>query len=68
LIQAPIAFRAQSEAARGGLRGHDALYLPPGHVGVGNEPDTEYIQFSPTDEPRKVSAVIMQNMQGAQAQ
>jgi hypothetical protein len=46
----------------------DAFYLPPGHVGVGNEPGTEYIQFSPTDELRDVSAVIMKNMHGAQAQ
>ena len=46
----------------------DAFYLAPGHVGVGNEPGTEYIQFSPTDELRKVSAIIMENMQGAHAQ
>jgi ribosomal protein L16 Arg81 hydroxylase len=26
----------------------DAFYLPPGHVGVQNEPGTEYVQFSPT--------------------
>jgi hypothetical protein len=45
----------------------DAFYLPPGHIGVGNEPDTEYVQFSPTDELREVSAVIMNNMQAMQA-
>jgi hypothetical protein len=45
----------------------DAFYLPPGHVGVGNEPDTEYVQFSPSDELREVSAVIMKNMQEMQA-
>jgi len=43
----------------------DAFYLPPGHIGVGNEPGTEYVQFSPTDELREVSAVIMKNMQEA---
>jgi hypothetical protein len=45
----------------------DAFYLPPGHIGVGNEPDTEYVQFSPSDELREVSAAIMKNMQAMQA-
>ncbi|TML24752.1 MAG: cupin domain-containing protein [Actinobacteria bacterium] len=45
----------------------DAFYLPPGHVGVGNDPDTEYVQFSPSEELREVSAVIMKNMQATQA-
>jgi hypothetical protein len=45
----------------------DAFYLPPGHIGVGNEPDSEYVQFSPSDELREVSAVIMKNMQEMQA-
>ena len=27
----------------------DAFYLPPGHIGIGNEPGTEYMQFSPAD-------------------
>jgi len=44
----------------------DAFYLPPGHVGVGNEPGTEYVQFSPTAELREVSEVIMKNMQEMQ--
>jgi hypothetical protein len=44
----------------------DAFYLPPGHVGVSNERDTEYVQFSPANELREVSAVIMKNMQEAQ--
>jgi hypothetical protein len=44
----------------------DAFYVPPGHVGVSNEPDTEYVQFSPTEELREVSAVIMTNMQAMQ--
>jgi hypothetical protein len=46
----------------------DAFYLPPGHIGVSNEPGTEYLQFSPTDELHEVSAVIMKNMQEAQGQ
>jgi hypothetical protein len=45
----------------------DAFYLPPGHVGVSNEPGTEYVQFSPSDELREVSAMIMKNMQEMQA-
>jgi len=45
----------------------DAFYLPPGHVGVSNEPDSEYVQFSPSAELAEVSAVIMKNMQAMQA-
>jgi glyoxylate utilization-related uncharacterized protein len=44
----------------------DHFYLPPGHVGVSNEPGTEYVQFSPTDALNDVSAVIMANMQKMQ--
>ena len=44
----------------------DAFYLPPGHIGVQNEPGTEYLQFSPSDELRKVSEVMMKNMQEMQ--
>ena len=45
----------------------DAFYAPPGHIPVQNDPDTEYLQFSPADELRKTSEVIMQNMQAMQA-
>jgi len=45
----------------------DAFYLPPGHVGVGNEPGSEMVQFSPAAELKKTSEVIMRNMQAAQA-
>jgi Cupin domain len=44
----------------------DAFYLPPGHVGVGNEPGTEYMQFSPAGELSKVSAAMQKNMQAMQ--
>ena len=44
----------------------DAYYLSPGHVGVSNEPDTEIVQFSPAQELKKTSEVIMQNMQAGQ--
>ena len=48
------------------LEAGDAYYLPPGHVGISNEPDTELIQFSPADELQKTSEVIMKNMQASQ--
>jgi hypothetical protein len=44
----------------------DAFYAPPGHVPVHNEPGTEYLQFSPTEELRRTSEAIMQNMQALQ--
>ena len=45
----------------------DAFYAPPGHVPVENEPGTEYLQFSPSDELRKTSEAINRNMQALQA-
>jgi hypothetical protein len=45
----------------------DAFYAPPGHIPVHNEPGSEYVQFSPADELRKTSEVIMQNLQAMQA-
>jgi hypothetical protein len=41
----------------------DAFYAPPGHIPVRNEPGTEYLQFSPTDELKKVQAVLYKNME-----
>jgi hypothetical protein len=45
----------------------DAFYAPPGHVPVSNQPDSQYLQFSPADELRRTSEVIMRNMQAMQA-
>jgi mannose-6-phosphate isomerase-like protein (cupin superfamily) len=45
----------------------DAFYLPPGHIPIGNEPGSEYLQFSPAKELREVSARIMENMQAMQS-
>jgi glyoxylate utilization-related uncharacterized protein len=45
----------------------DAYYLAPGHVGVSNEPGSEIVQFSPAQELKKTSEVIMKNMQAGQA-
>jgi len=44
----------------------DAYYLAPGHVGVSNEPGSEIVQFSPAEELKKTSDVIMKNMQAVQ--
>jgi glyoxylate utilization-related uncharacterized protein len=45
----------------------DAFYLSPGHIPIGNEPGTQYLQFSPTKELAEISAVLMRNMQAMQA-
>jgi hypothetical protein len=45
----------------------DAFYAPPGHIPVHTEPDSEYLQFSPTDDLRRTSEVIMRNMAAGQA-
>jgi hypothetical protein len=49
-----------------GFEAGDAFYLPPGHVGVANEPDTEVVQFSPTEELKATEAAMMKNMQEMQ--
>ena len=41
----------------------DAFYLPPGHAGVGNEPDSEMVQFSPTVALEETEEVITKNLQ-----
>ena len=45
----------------------DAYYAPPGHIPVQNEPGTEFLQFSPAEELRQTSEVIMKNMQAMQS-
>ena len=44
----------------------DAFYIPPGHVPVKNEPGTEFLWFSPSEELRTAEAVMMKNMQAMQ--
>src|SRR5207253_9345534 len=44
----------------------DACYTPPGHVQVKNEPGTEFVTFSRSDELRTAEAVMMKNMQAMQ--
>jgi quercetin dioxygenase-like cupin family protein len=44
----------------------DAFYTPPGHVPVTNEPGTEFVSFSPSEELRTAEAVMMKNMQAMQ--
>ena len=41
----------------------DAFYLPPGHIPVGNEPESEFVQFSPTKELRETQEVMRKNME-----
>jgi hypothetical protein len=43
----------------------DAFYLPPGHVPL-VAAGSEYLQFSPSEELRVVSATIMGNMEAMQ--
>ena len=43
-----------------------AFYTPPGHVPVQNEPGTEFVSFSPSEELLTAEAVMMQNMQAMQ--
>jgi hypothetical protein len=45
----------------------DAFYLPPGHVPVQNDPGSELIQFSPTEELSVTEETMMKNMQAMQA-
>ena len=44
----------------------DAFYSPPGHVPVANEPGTEFVWFSLSEELRTAEAVMMRNMQAMQ--
>jgi hypothetical protein len=44
----------------------DAFYAPPGHIPVQNEPGTEFVSFSPSEELRTADAVMMKNMQAMQ--
>jgi hypothetical protein len=44
----------------------DAFYLAPGHIPIGNEPGTHYVQFSPAEPLAEVSATIVRNMKAMQ--
>jgi hypothetical protein len=46
-------------AGRAVYEAGDAFYTPPGHIPVKNEPGTEILWFSPTDELRTNEAVMM---------
>jgi hypothetical protein len=41
--------------------------VPPGHIPVANEPGTEFVSFSPSEELRIAEAVMMKNMLAMQA-
>jgi hypothetical protein len=44
----------------------EAFYSPPGHIPIKNDPGTEFLSFSPSDELRAAEAVMMKNMQAMQ--
>jgi hypothetical protein len=44
----------------------DAFVIPPGHIPVANEPGTEFVWFSPTEELRTAEEVMINNMQAMQ--
>ena len=44
----------------------DSFYTPPGYIPVKNEPGTEFVSFSPSEELRTAEAVMMKNMQAMQ--
>ena len=44
----------------------EAFYSPPGHVPISNEPGTEFVSFSPSEELRTAEAAMMKNMQAMQ--
>jgi len=45
----------------------EAFYQPPGHVGVSNEPGTEFVQFSPTELLNETEAAMARNMKEMQS-
>lgn len=44
----------------------DAFYLPAGHIPVGNEPGSEFVQFSPTAPLRATQEVMRRNAEAMQ--
>jgi hypothetical protein len=48
--QLTISYGDQEEVIEAG----DAHYLPPGHAGIQNEPGTELVRFSPTEELKEL--------------
>jgi ethanolamine utilization protein EutQ (cupin superfamily) len=64
VLKGSLTFRSGDEEMV--VEAGDAFYLPPGHIPVGNEPGSEYLQFSPTDELNQTAEVIMKNMQAMQ--
>ena len=44
----------------------EAFYATPGHVPVTNEPGTEYVQFTPTDQLEPVGKAIQRNLAAMQ--
>ncbi len=43
----------------------EAYYVAPGHTGESGLPDTQIIEFSPTEEAEQTMAVVAKNIQAA---
>jgi hypothetical protein len=43
------------------LKAGDAFYMPPGHTTI-TDAETEWVEFSPTDELRKTSEAVTRNL------
>ena len=48
------------------VKAGEAFYCPPGHAPIGNEPGTEYVQFTPTEQMHPVDEAIMRNLAAMQ--
>jgi len=44
----------------------EAFHATPGHVPISNEPGTEYVQFTPTEQMHPVDEAIMRNLAAMQ--
>jgi hypothetical protein len=44
----------------------DAFYLPAGHIPLGDQPGSEFVQFSPTHALRETQAVMRANAEAMQ--
>jgi mannose-6-phosphate isomerase-like protein (cupin superfamily) len=48
------------------VKAGEAFYATPGHVPITNEPGTEYVQFTPTEQMRPVDEAIQRNLAAMQ--
>ena len=65
VVSGPLTYRVADREET--FEAGDAFYLPPGHIPVGSEPGSEFVQFSPTADLRETQAVMRRNMEAMQA-